>query len=97
MSQRSASKGKRQKHPSWKRARKLHKFKKGNKGITFLTYDEAYGNTNKMLNFIQWFDAPFGRQDFTKGSKLQYVAMHLQKPTQQWWASLFSQGIAPRT
>ncbi|MCO5597114.1 hypothetical protein L7F22_051189 [Adiantum nelumboides] len=48
---------------AWKRSRKLQKFKEGGKSITFQTYDGSYGATDKVLSFIQQFDAAFGGED----------------------------------
>ena len=79
---------------AWRRAQK---FKEGGKNITFLTYDGAYGQTDKVLSFIQQFDAAFGGEDFTESSKLRHVSMYLQKSARKWWASLKTKGIQPRT
>lgn len=38
---------------AWKRSHKFPKFKEGEKSVTFLSYDGAYGQTDKVLNFIQ--------------------------------------------
>ncbi|MCO5562542.1 hypothetical protein L7F22_016170 [Adiantum nelumboides] len=76
---------------------KLKKFKEGGKNISFLTYDGTFGATDKVLAFIQQFDAAFGDEGFTKSSKLRHVAMHFQKSTGQWWASLRANGEAPKT
>ena len=81
---------------SWIWARKLKKFKEGEKSITFFSYDGTYGQMDKVLAFVQQFDVAFGGKHFTKRSKLFHVAMHLQKSARQWWASLRTQGIAPR-
>ncbi|MCO5606086.1 hypothetical protein L7F22_060273 [Adiantum nelumboides] len=53
--------------------------------------------TDKVLPFIQQFDAAFGDEGFTESSKLRHVAMHFQKSARQWWASLRANGEAPRT
>ena len=90
-------KHKRQKKSAWKRSKKLQKFKEGGKNVTFLIYDGTYGDTDKVLNFIQQFDAAFEGEPFTEDAKLRNVAMYLQKTAQQWWASLRSQGLAPKT
>ncbi|MCO5594398.1 hypothetical protein L7F22_048428 [Adiantum nelumboides] len=82
---------------AWKRSRKLQKFKEGGKSITFQTYDGSYGATDKVLSFIQQFDAAFGGEDFTESSKLRHVAMHLTKAARQWWANLKTQDTHPRT
>ena len=82
---------------AWKRAQKLEKLKEGGRNVTFLSYDGAYGNTDKVQGFIQQFDAAFGGESFTESSKLRHVAMYLQKSARQWWASLRTQGLAPRT
>ncbi|MCO5600158.1 hypothetical protein L7F22_054266 [Adiantum nelumboides] len=76
---------------------KLKKFKEGGKSISFLTYDGIFGATDKVLAFIQQFDAAFGDKGLTKSSKLHHVAMHLQKSAKQWWASLWANGEAPPT
>ncbi|MCO5596470.1 hypothetical protein L7F22_050533 [Adiantum nelumboides] len=44
-------------HHTWKRSRKLQKFKEGGKIITFQTYDGSYGATDKVLSFIQQYFA----------------------------------------
>ncbi|MCO5547351.1 hypothetical protein L7F22_000800 [Adiantum nelumboides] len=82
---------------AWKRSRKLQKFKEGGKSITFQMYDGSYGAPDKVLSFIQQFDAAFGGEDFTKSSKLRHVAMHFTKAARQWWASLKTQDTHPRT
>ena len=87
---------KRKSHAAWKRARKMRKFKEGGKNITFLTYDGTYGATDKVLSFIQQYDAAFGDEDFSESSKLRNVSMHL-KSACQWRASLHAQGEAPKT
>ncbi len=87
----------RQAHTSKRRHHKLKKFKEGGKNITFLTYDGTYGATDKVLAFIQQFDAAFGDEGFTESSKIRHVSMHLQKSARQWWASLRARGQAPRT
>ena len=81
----------------WKQARKLETFKEGVKSITFLSYDGSYGQTDKVLAFVQQFDAAFDGEHFTERSKLRHVAMHFQKSARQWWASLKTRGIAPCT
>ena len=63
-------------YKAWKRARKLETFKEGGKNITFLSYDGSYGQTDKVLAFVQQFDAAFGGEHFTERSKLCHVAMH---------------------
>ncbi|MCO5567057.1 hypothetical protein L7F22_020742 [Adiantum nelumboides] len=52
---------------------------------------------DKVLAFIQQFDATFGDEGFTESSKLRHVAMHFQKSARQWWASLQANGEAPKT
>ena len=84
-------------YKAWKRVRKLETFKEGGKNITFLSYEGSYGQTDKVLAFVQQFDAAFDGEHFTETSKLRHVAMHFQKSARQWWASLKTQGIAPRT
>ncbi len=90
-------KGKRKIHPAWKKAHKLKKFKEGGKSISFLTYDGTFGAIDRVLGFIQQFDAAFGDEEFTESSKLRSVSMHFQKSARQWWASLRAQSLAPKT
>ncbi|MCO5559994.1 hypothetical protein L7F22_013599 [Adiantum nelumboides] len=52
---------------------------------------------DKVLAFIQQFDAAFGDEGFMESSKLHHVAMHFQKSARQWWASLWANGKAPQT
>ena len=86
----------RRKHPAWKRSRKMKpKFREGGKNVVFLTYDGTYGETERILAFIQQFDAAFGGEDFEEASKLRHVAMYLTKSSRQWWASLKTRGKAP--
>ncbi|MCO5613123.1 hypothetical protein L7F22_067398 [Adiantum nelumboides] len=89
--------GHRKSYAAWKKFHKLKKFKKGGKSISFLTYDGTFGATDKVLGFIQQFDAAFGDEGFTESSKLRHVAMHFQKSARQWWASLRGNGEAPKT
>ena len=79
---------------AWKRAQK---FKEGGKNVTFLTYDGSYGQVDKVLNFVQQFDAAFGGENFTESSKLRHMSMYLQKSARKWWASLKTKGIQPRS
>ena len=65
--------------------------------MTFLTYDGTYGDTDRILAFIQQFDAAFGGESFQEASKLRHIAMYLTKSGRQWWASLKSRGKAPKT
>ena len=76
---------------------KAQKFKEGGKNVTFITYDGSYDQIDKLLNFIQQFDAIFGGEDFTESSKLRHVSMYLQKSARKWWASLKTKGIQPCT
>ena len=88
----------RRKHPAWKRSRKIApKFREGGKNVTFLTYDGTYGDTDRILAFIQQFDAAFGGETFQEASKLRHIAMYLTKSGRQWWASLKTRGKAPKT
>ena len=89
--------GHRRSHPAWKRSRRMEKFKEGGKNITFLSYDGTYGATDRILGFIQQFDSAFGGEYFEERSKLRHVAMYFQKFARQWWASLRTRGIAPKT
>ncbi|MCO5564612.1 hypothetical protein L7F22_018277 [Adiantum nelumboides] len=96
-SQERQRRGHQRSYAAWKRSSKLKKFKEGGKNISFLTYDGTFGATDKVLAFIQQFDAAFGDEGFTKSSKLHHVAMHFQKSARQWWASLRANGEAPKT
>ncbi|MCO5581760.1 hypothetical protein L7F22_035648 [Adiantum nelumboides] len=91
-SQEKQRRGHRRSYAAWNRSSKLKKFKEGGKNISFLTYDGTFGATNKVLAFIQQFDAAFGDEGFTESSKLRHVAMHFQKSAKQWWASLRANG-----
>lgn len=64
---------------------------------TFLSFNGTYGNTDKVLNFIQQFDAAFGGDNLPKKSKLKHVAMYFQKSTRQWGATRRAQRLALRT
>ncbi|MCO5607614.1 hypothetical protein L7F22_061811 [Adiantum nelumboides] len=96
-SRESPRRGHKRSHAAWRRSNKLKKFKEGGKSISFLTYDGTFGATDKVLAFIQQFDAAFGDEGFTESSKLRHVAMHFQKFARQWWASVRANGEAPRT
>ncbi|MCO5593238.1 hypothetical protein L7F22_047245 [Adiantum nelumboides] len=75
-SRESPRRGHRRSHAAWRRSNKLKKFKEGEKSTSFLTYDGTFGATDKVLTFIQQFDAAFGDEGFTESSKLRHVAMH---------------------
>ena len=77
--------------------KEVAKVQRRRKDVTFLIHDETYGDTDKVLNFIQQFDAAFEGEPYTEDSKLRNVAMYLQNTARQWWASLRSQGLAPKT
>ncbi|MCO5564994.1 hypothetical protein L7F22_018664 [Adiantum nelumboides] len=96
-SQEKQRRGHQRSYAAWKRSNKLKKFKEGGKNISFLTYDGTFGATDKVLAFIQQFDAAFGNEGFTDSSKLRHVAMHFQKSAKQWWVSLRANGEAPKT
>ncbi|MCO5582801.1 hypothetical protein L7F22_036700 [Adiantum nelumboides] len=96
-SQERQRRGHQRSYAAWKRSSKLKEFKEGGKNISFLTYDGTFGATDKVLAFIQQFDAAFGDEGFAKSSKLRHVAMHFQKSAKQWWASLRANGEAPKT
>ncbi|MCO5579076.1 hypothetical protein L7F22_032928 [Adiantum nelumboides] len=96
-SQEKQRRGHRRSYAAWKRSSKLKKFEEGGKNISFLTYDGTFGATDKVLAFIQQFDAVFGDEGFTESSKLHHVAMHFQNSARQWWASLRANGEAPKT
>ncbi|MCO5597971.1 hypothetical protein L7F22_052059 [Adiantum nelumboides] len=96
-SQEKQRRGHRRSYATLKRSNKLKKFKEGGKNISFLTYDGTFGVTDKVLAFIQQFDAAFGDEGLTESSKLRHVAMHFQKSARQWWASLQANGEAPKT
>ena len=81
-----------------KHKKRQQKFQEGSKNVSsFITYDGTYGAIDKVLAFIQQFDAAFGGEHFTKSFKLRSMAMHLQKSARQWWASLKVQGKAPKS
>lgn len=61
------------------------------------TYDGTFGTTDKVLAFIQQFDAAFGDEGCTESSNLRHVAMHFHKTARQWWASMQANGTAPKT
>ena len=63
----------------------------------FLSYDGTYGKIDKVLAFIQQFDAAFSGERFDEGSKLRHVSMYLQKSARKWWSKLRMTGQAPRT
>ncbi|MCO5588013.1 hypothetical protein L7F22_041967 [Adiantum nelumboides] len=69
----------------------------GRDGEEWSGEDGTFGATDKVLAFIQQFDAAFGDEGFTESSKLRHVAMHFQKSARQWWASLRANGEAPKT
>ena len=62
-----------------------------------MTYDGTYAAIDKVLAFIQQFDAAFGGKEFDEGSKLCHVAIYFQKSARKWWASLRINREAPRT
>ena len=80
-------KGKRE-YDAKRRSRRYRKFKEGGKSITFLTYDGKFGDLDKVLAFIQQFDAAFGDENFSKSSKLRNASMHFTKATCHWWLGL---------
>ncbi|MCO5579841.1 hypothetical protein L7F22_033703 [Adiantum nelumboides] len=80
--------GHRKSYVAWKRSNKLKKFKEGGKNISFLTYDGTFGAIDKVMAFIEQFDAAFGDEGFTETCKLRHVAMHFQKSASQWLVDL---------
>ncbi|MCO5561183.1 hypothetical protein L7F22_014804 [Adiantum nelumboides] len=96
-SQEKQIRGQQRSYATWKRSSELKKFKEGGKSISFLTYDGTSGATNKVLAFIQQFDAAFGYEGFTESSKICHVAEHLQTCARQWWASLRANEEASKT
>ena len=91
-------KGKGRKAYNVKRRSKCYrKFKEGAKSITSLTYSGTFGALDKVLAFIQQFDADFGDENFSESSKLRNVSMRFTKATRQWWSGLHAQEHAPRT
>ncbi|MCO5573329.1 hypothetical protein L7F22_027098 [Adiantum nelumboides] len=93
----SKRRGHRRSYAAWKRSSKLKKFKEGGKSISFLTYDGTFGAIDKVLAFIQQFNAAFGDEGFTESYKLHHLNMHFQKSARQWWSSLQANGEAPQT
>ena len=71
-----------------RRSKCYSKFKEGAKSITFLTYDGTFGALDKVLAFIQQFDAAFRDENFSESSKLRNVSMHFTKAARQWWSGL---------
>ena len=65
--------------------------------MQFLTYNGAYGETNRVLAFVQQFNAAFGGEDLDEGYKLFHVAMYLVKSGKKWWSNLKMTGKAPCT
>ncbi|MCO5573344.1 hypothetical protein L7F22_027113 [Adiantum nelumboides] len=96
-SQTNQRRGHQRSYAAWKRSSKLKKFKEGGKNISFFTYNGTFGATDKVLAFIQQFDAAFGDKGITEFSNLRHVAMHFQKSARQWWASLRANREAPMT
>ncbi|MCO5558930.1 hypothetical protein L7F22_012521 [Adiantum nelumboides] len=96
-SQEKQRRGHQRSYAAWKRSSKPKKFKEGGKNIHFLTYEGTFGASDKVLAFIQQFDAAFGDEGFTESSKLHHIAMHFQKSTRKWWASLRANGKVPKT
>ncbi|MCO5581553.1 hypothetical protein L7F22_035441 [Adiantum nelumboides] len=97
LSQEKKRRGQQRSYAAWKKSTKLKKFKEGGKNISFLNYDDIFDATDKVLAFIQHFNAPFGDEGFTESSKLHHIAMYFQKFTKQWWASTWANGEAPKT
>ena len=83
-------KGKGRKAYNVKRCSKRYcKFKEGAKSITFLTYNNGtFEALDKVLAFIQQFDAAFGDENFSESSNLRNASMHFTKAARQWWSSL---------
>ncbi|RXY73064.1 hypothetical protein DD581_33755, partial [Klebsiella pneumoniae] len=71
-------------------------FKEGGKKTSFLTYNGIFGATDKVLAYIQQFDAAFGDEGFTKSSKIHHVAVNFQRSARQWWSNLRANGEAPQ-
>ena len=67
------------------------------KNIIFMTYDNTYGEINKVHAFIQQFDATLDWKDFEKGSKPFHVAMYIQMSGQKWRFKLGMMSTAPKT
>ncbi|MCO5557660.1 hypothetical protein L7F22_011228 [Adiantum nelumboides] len=65
--------------------------------FSILRHEDKVLRHDKVVAFIQQFDAAFGDEGFTEFSKLRHVALHFQKSTRQWWASLRTNGEAPQT
>ncbi|MCO5589328.1 hypothetical protein L7F22_043294 [Adiantum nelumboides] len=96
-SQDKQRRGHRRSYAAWKSSSKLKKFKEGGKNFSLLTYDGTFGAIDKVLAFIQQFNAAFGDEGFTESSKLQHVAKHFQKSTRKWWTSLRANREGPKT
>ena len=87
----------RKKHHARKRTKKLSKFKEGGESVFVKTFDGSYGNVDKVLTFIQQFDAAFGGEEFIKASKFCNVLMHITKSTHHWWSKIHAQNQTLRT
>ena len=60
-----------------------HKFNKGGKSLTFLTYNGSFGATNQIVALIQLYDVAFRDEDSSKSFKICNVAVHLMRSTCQ--------------
>lgn len=59
-------------------------FKEG-KSIKFQTYKGAYGDTYKVIRFVQQFDDAFAGEHFSECSKLRYDGS-ASSESKSWWA-----------
>ena len=75
----------------------LQRFCEKGKHKTFQIYNGLYEATDKVVAFIQQFDAAFMFEDYMESSKIRMVEMHLTKTAREWWMNLKSQGSHPKT
>ena len=58
---------------------RYHKIKQGGKIITFLTYNGTFGSVDKILAFVEQYDAAFQDEDFLESSKHCNMTLQFQK------------------
>ena len=85
----------RKRHHDKNRTKKLKNFKEGGNSVSFQTFDGSYGNVDKVLTFIQQFNAS-SRGEVIETSKLCNVVMHLTKLAHHQWSTLCAQNQASR-
>lgn len=68
---------------------------KGGKSVRFTTYDSAYDESDKAVQFICLFEIAFHTGIYREKSKLKIVSLRLMIITSAWWGSLLVSGAAP--